>query len=253
MATLNLALRREDSNRMGTIHNTSAPTTYGGRMRSRVKTESPATYGGRVKYTARDGGAGELIMNSASFGPHGSGARVAFTIVDSCFGRILIATTRTGVCWIGLSDSDAHLEDELRGDLPAASCSRDNDGLVSIARNVVDFVGGRKSEIVVPVDFRATPFQLAVWQQLCAIPWGETRSYGEIARRLGRPDASRAVGAANGSNPLAIVIPCHRAVGADGSLTGYRWGLDYKRRLLTHERSLAQSEGPFRLTGQGNG
>lgn len=238
MATLNLALRREEYwQRMGNLNNASAP----------------AIYGGRVKYTARDGGAGELIMNSASFGPHGNGARVAFTIVDSCFGRILIATTRTGVCWIGLSDSDAHLEAELRGDLPAASCSRDNDGLVSIARNVVDFVAGRNPEILLPIDFRATPFQLAVWQQLCAIPWGETRSYGEIARRLGRPDASRAVGAANGSNPLAIVIPCHRAVGADGSLTGYRWGLEYKRRLIAHERSLAQSEGPFRLTGQTGG
>jgi AraC family transcriptional regulator of adaptative response/methylated-DNA-[protein]-cysteine methyltransferase len=189
-------------------------------------------------------------MNSASFGLRGEGARAAFTIVDSAFGRILIATTRTGVCWIGVSDSEAHLEAELRGDLPAASCARDNEGLATIARNVVDFVAGRSSEITLPVDFRATPFQLAVWQQLCAIPWGETRSYGEIARRLGRPDASRAVGAANGANPLALVIPCHRAIGADGSLTGYRWGLECKRRLITHERSLTQSEGPFRLTGQ---
>jgi len=253
MATLNLAWRREDWHRMGNLNNTSAPATYGGRMRNRVNTATPAIYGGQVKYTVRDGGAGELMMNSASFGPNGNGARVAFTIVDSCFDRILIATTRTGVCWIGLSDSDAHLEGELRGDLPAASCSHDNDGLAPIARNVVDFVAGRTSEIVLPVDFRATPFQLAVWQQLCAIPWGETRSYGEIARRLGRPDTSRAVGAANGANPLALVIPCHRAVGADGSLIGYRWGLEYKRRLLRHERSLAHREGPFSLTTQSRG
>jgi AraC family transcriptional regulator of adaptative response/methylated-DNA-[protein]-cysteine methyltransferase len=252
MATLNLALRREDSHRMGNLSNTSIPATYGGWMGNRVRTATRAIYGGRVKYTAREGGAGELIMNSASFGTKGNGARVAFTIVDSCFGRMLIATTRIGVCWVGLSDSDAHLEAELSGDLPAASCSRDRDGLASIARNVVDFVAGRTAEIILPVDFRATPFQIAVWQQLCAIPWGETRSYGEIARRLGRPDASRAVGAANGANPLALVIPCHRAVGADGSLTGYRWGLEYKRRLLRHERSLAQSEGPFSLTVQGS-
>jgi AraC family transcriptional regulator of adaptative response/methylated-DNA-[protein]-cysteine methyltransferase len=245
MATLNLALRRENWQRMGKSVNREAAAIDGGMNRG-----AAAIYGGRVKYTTRDGGAGEFVMNSASFGPHGDGARVAFAIVDSCFGRILIATTRTGVCWIGVSDSDARLEAELRGDLPAASCSRDNDGLAAIARNVVDFVAGRTSEIMLPIDFRATPFQLAVWQQLCAIPWGETRSYSEIARRLGRPDASRAVGAANGSNPLAIVIPCHRAVGADGSLTGYRWGLEYKRRLLRHERSLAQSEGPFSLTGQ---
>jgi AraC family transcriptional regulator, regulatory protein of adaptative response / methylated-DNA-[protein]-cysteine methyltransferase len=248
MATLNLALRRENWQRMGKRVNRGAAAIDGGMNRG-----AAAIYGGRLKYTARDGGAGELVMNSASFGPHGSGARVAFTIVDSGFGRMLIATTRTGVCWIGLSDSDAYLEAELRGDLRAASCSRDNDGLAAIARNVVDFVAGRTSEIVLPVDFRATPFQLAAWQQLCSIPWGETRSYGELARRLGRPDASRAVGAANGSNPLAIVIPCHRAIGADGSLTGYRWGLEYKRRLLGHERSLAQSEGPFRLAAQSSG
>jgi len=246
MATLNLALHREAWQRMGNSKNTSGF----GRVGSRVKTSAAAIYGGRVKYTARDVGAGELVMNSASFGPHGEGARVAFTVVDSDFGGILIATTRTGVCWIGVSDSASHLEAELRGDLPAASCARDDVGLATIARNVVEFVAGRSSEIMLPVDFRATPFQLAVWQQLCAIPWGETRSYGEIALRLGRPDASRAVGAANGANPLALVIPCHRAIGADGSLTGYRWGLEYKRRLLGHERALAYREGPFSLTAQ---
>ena len=249
MATLNLTLHREAWQRMGKSKNTNGFARIG----SRVKMRAAAIYGGRVKYAGRDAGAGELVMNSASFGPHGEGARVAFTVVDSEFGRILIATTRTGVCWIGVADSPAHLEAELRGDLPAASCARDDDGLAAIARNVVEFVAGRSSEIMLPVDFRATPFQLAVWQQLCAIPWGETRSYGEIARRLGRPDASRAVGAANGANPLALVIPCHRAIGADGSLTGYRWGLEYKRRLIAHERSLAQSEGPFRLMGQTGG
>jgi len=248
MATLNLALRRENWQRIGKRVYRGAAAIDGGMNRG-----AAAIYGGRLKYTARDGGAGELVMNSASFGPHGEGARVAFTVVDSNFDRILIASTRIGVCWIGVSDSDAYLEAELRGDLTAASCARDNVGLAAIARNVVDFVAGRTSEIVLPVDFRATPFQLAVWQQLCAIPWGETRSYSEIARRLGRPDASRAVGAANGANPLALVIPCHRAVGADGSLTGYRWGLEYKRRLLRHERSLAQSGGPFSLTVEGRG
>lgn len=269
MATLNVAVRCEESLRTRNIDNGGVAATYGqttgsrmktgttatdgGRMGTRVKTAAAAIYGGRLKYATHDAGSGELTMNSASFGAHGEGARIAFTVVDSDFGRILIASTRTGVCWIGVADSEAYLEAELRGDLPAASCARDNDGLAAIARNVVDFVAGRNSEIVIPVDFRATPFQLAVWQQLCAIPWGKTRSYGEIARRLGRPDASRAVGAANGANPLALVIPCHRAVGADGSLTGYRWGLEYKRRLLRHELALAHRESPFSLVGQGGG
>jgi AraC family transcriptional regulator of adaptative response/methylated-DNA-[protein]-cysteine methyltransferase len=201
--------------------------------------------GGRVEYPKDNGGAGELSVNGASYGVNGTGARVAFTVVDSSFGRLLIATTRVGVCWIGISDSDAHLEAELRSDLSAAEIARDDDGLEMLSHSVVDFIGGLTPEIVLPIDIRATPFQLAVWKELCAIAWGTTRSYGEIAKRLGRPDASRAVGAANGSNPLAIIIPCHRAIGADGSLTGYRWGLEYKRRLLDHERALAQTSLSF--------
>jgi AraC family transcriptional regulator of adaptative response/methylated-DNA-[protein]-cysteine methyltransferase len=197
--------------------------------------------GGLIRYAAGGGGAGALIVNRASYGPDGLGARIAFTIVDSRFGRILIGATRTGICWIGICDSDAHLETELRRDLSAAEFSRDDAGLAALARLVIDFVGGQTREITIPIDLRGTPFQISVWRELCAIPWGATRSYGEIARRLERPDASRAVGAANGSNPLAIIIPCHRAIGADGSLTGYRWGLEYKRRLLDHECALAQS------------
>jgi AraC family transcriptional regulator of adaptative response/methylated-DNA-[protein]-cysteine methyltransferase len=196
--------------------------------------------GGHVRYAAGHGGAGDLVVNGASYGPRGRGARIGYTIAESPFGHILIATTRTGVCWIGLSDSDSHLEAELRRDLPLAEVSRDDEGLAALARSVAEYIGGRTREIALPLDLRATPFQFAVWRQLCALPWGATLSYGEIARRLGRPEASRAVGHANGSNPLAIIIPCHRAIGADGSLTGYRWGVEFKRRLLEHESALAQ-------------
>jgi len=212
-------------------------------------------------------GTGELTVNRASYGSSGRGARVAFTIADSPFGRILIASTKTGVCWLGICDSDSRLEAELRtdlsaaeislADLPTVQTSRDDngraaaknsgvgDGLTGLARTVVDYISGRTREIALPIDIRATPFQIAVWRELCAIPRGTTRSYGEIARRLGRPEASRAVGHANGSNPLAIIIPCHRAIGADGSLTGYRWGLEYKRRLLDHESALVQTSLAF--------
>ncbi len=92
----------------------------------------------------------------------------------------------------------------------------------------------------------ATPFQLSVWRELCRIPEGATRSYGEIAARLGRPSAARAVGHANGSNPVSILIPCHRAIAADGKLTGYRWGLETKRRLLAFERARAERAGLHR-------
>jgi O-6-methylguanine DNA methyltransferase len=220
-----------------------------------------AAIGGQVKYKGNNSGAGELTVNRASYGPGGRGARIAFTIADSPLGRILIATTPVGLCWLGVGDSDARLETELRADLAAAEFThiaqpiredsrnaariaefaRDADGLATLARTVVDYVSGGSRDLAFAIDLRATPFQIAVWRELCAIPRGATRSYGEIARRLGRPDASRAVGRANGANPLAIVIPCHRAIGGDGSLTGYRWGLAYKRRLLEDECALAQA------------
>jgi AraC family transcriptional regulator of adaptative response/methylated-DNA-[protein]-cysteine methyltransferase len=196
---------------------------------------APIELAGYVKYTAGDGGMGELVSRPASYGAKGKGARVAFRIVASRFGRILIATTGIGVCWIGICDSDARLERELRTDLRAAEIARDDQGMKALAQTVIDYVEGRSNEVSLPIDVRGTPFQLAVWRELCAIPRGATRSYGEIARELGRPDASRAVGHANGANRLAIIIPCHRAIGADGSLTGYRWGIEYKRALLDHE------------------
>ena len=106
---------------------------------------------------------------------------------------------------------------------------------------------GQRRDFDLPLRPRGSPFQLTVWQELMRIPYGETRTYGEIARSLGRPEASRAVGAANGRNPLSIVVPCHRVVGADGSLTGYGGGLKRKRWLLEHERAVVERASGFRL------
>jgi AraC family transcriptional regulator, regulatory protein of adaptative response / methylated-DNA-[protein]-cysteine methyltransferase len=186
---------------------------------------------------------GELVLTDASYGPHGRGARIIYAIVDSPFGRILVSATAHGVCWIGIHESNVRLESDLRGDFPAAEILRDDDAIRGLARKILDYINGESLDL--PLDICATLFQHDVWRELCTIPRGATRSYGEIARRLGRPDASRAVGHANGSNPVAIVIPCHRAIGSDGTLTGYRWGLEYKRRLLDHERALAQSSLPL--------
>jgi AraC family transcriptional regulator, regulatory protein of adaptative response / methylated-DNA-[protein]-cysteine methyltransferase len=195
-----------------------------------------------VRYLSRND-SGELVLTDTSYGPHGRGARIMYTVVDSPFDHILVhilvAATTHGVCWVGIHESDARLEAELRDDFPAAEVMRDDYAIRGLACKIVDYINGEGLDL--PLDIRATPFQRDVWRELCAIPWGATRSYGEIARRLGRPDASRAVGHANGSNPVAIVIPCHRAIGSDGALTGYRWGLECKRRLIDHERSLAQS------------
>jgi methylated-DNA-[protein]-cysteine S-methyltransferase len=106
------------------------------------------------------------------------------------------------------------------------------------ARQLAEYVAGARTAFDVPLDLRGTPFQLRAWRALAAIPYGETVSYAEQARRLGRPHAVRAVGAANGRNPVPIVLPCHRIVGSDGSLTGFGGGLDVKRALLDHEAGL---------------
>ncbi len=102
---------------------------------------------------------------------------------------------------------------------------------------LAEYVAGRRRSFTVPLDVQGTPFQRCVWETVAAIPYGETRSYSAVAQALGQPSAVRAVGAANGANPLPIIIPCHRVIGADGTLVGYGGGLDVKRWLLAHERS----------------
>ncbi len=186
------------------------------------------------------GGVSELLVEAAAMPVRKQPNQITYAIADSSAGRLVIATTRQGLCWIGIHDSVKYLESELRKDHPQAEVSRDDAQTRELARMIVAEITNDSSALELPLDIRATPFQLAVWRELCAIPRGATRSYGEIARQLGRPDASRAVGHANGSNPLAVIIPCHRAIGSNGALTGYRWGLEYKRRLLEHERALAQ-------------
>ncbi|HSD22515.1 MAG TPA: methylated-DNA--[protein]-cysteine S-methyltransferase [Anaeromyxobacter sp.] len=136
-----------------------------------------------------------------------------------------------------------HLPGERRS--PIAATERPEDPvLAAAAKQLEDYFAGRRTTFDLPLRPRGTPFQRAVWDALRAIPPGETRSYGEIARAVGRPAAVRAVGAANGRNPLAIVVPCHRVIGAGGTLTGYAGGLEAKRWLLAHEA---------RLTGGGAG
>ncbi|HJU11946.1 MAG TPA: methylated-DNA--[protein]-cysteine S-methyltransferase [Candidatus Binataceae bacterium] len=190
---------------------------------------------------------GELSVAGASYGPGGAGAIISYTIESTELGLILIAGTVHGINWLGIHESEPYLESELRGDFPQAEVVRDDDGLRELAGKVIAFVGYSQASLDLPLDIRATPFQLAVWRELCAIPPGETRSYGEIARRLGDGHRARAVGHANGSNPLALLIPCHRAIGANGKLTGYRWGLEYKQRILDYERRQKIDSAALRL------
>ncbi len=178
---------------------------------------------------------------NASYGPGGDGAAIAYAIADSALGRLLVAGTRRGICFAAMGEADSTLVAELRRDYPRATIrvadpNRREDARVGRWANALaDYVAGRSKMPAPPMDIRGTPFQFAVWEQLRAIPPGETRSYSEIARRIGRPRAIRAVGTANGANPVSIIIPCHRAIRASGHLGGYRWGLDRKRKLLEME------------------
>lgn len=176
-----------------------------------------------------------LGMTPTIYRRGGAGMRIGYTIVDSPLGRLLIAATATGVCFVSLGDSDSMLEAALRGDYHAAEIVRDEAGLRETARAVVAHLRGRQPHLDLPLDIRGTAFQRQVWEALRAIPYGETRTYGELAAAIGKPSAARAVGHACGSNPVSLLIPCHRAVGSHGQLTGYRWGVDKKEKLLAQE------------------
>lgn len=175
----------------------------------------------------------------ATWGPRGRGAEISYTIAYSPFGRMLVAVTARGICALSVHQSDEWQESELRRDFREAKISRDDGAARPAAQAVLRYLRGETARCEAPLDISGTPFQLSVWRELLAIPEGATRSYGEIAARLGRPSAARAVGHANGSNPVSILIPCHRAIGANGKLTGYRWGLETKKKLLAFERARA--------------
>jgi AraC family transcriptional regulator of adaptative response/methylated-DNA-[protein]-cysteine methyltransferase len=178
-----------------------------------------------------------LGMTPASYGARGAGATIAFTIAGSPLGRLLVAMTERGVCRVTLGDDDAALERALYDEFSAAEVVRDDDALHAVVGEVLRRIGGDEPAVELPLDVRGTAFQQQVWRELTTIPRGETRSYREVAEAVGKPAAARAVGNACGSNPVAIVVPCHRVVAADGGLGGFGWGLDRKRVLLDNEQA----------------
>jgi len=135
-----------------------------------------------------------------------------------------------------LVGGDAGLSDLLfPGSEPRDETGRDRLAFADVAAQLDDYFAGQRRQFNLQLDLNGTPFQLAVWEQLRTIPYGTTVTYGELARRIGRPDRIRAVGGAVGRTPVPIIVPCHRVIGADGSLTGYGGGLPRKRALLAHE------------------
>jgi AraC family transcriptional regulator of adaptative response/methylated-DNA-[protein]-cysteine methyltransferase len=165
--------------------------------------------------------------------------RIRFTSAASGAGRMLLAGTERGLCAVYLGDNDAQLEAELKDEFPAAERQRDDEGLHAWVNAIVEHLSGRQPDLDLPLDVQATAFQRRVWQELRAIPYGHTRSYSAIARTLGHPGAVRAVARACASNPVSLVIPCHRVVREDGGLGGYRWGLERKQALLAHEKEMS--------------
>ncbi|HEX9568381.1 MAG TPA: bifunctional DNA-binding transcriptional regulator/O6-methylguanine-DNA methyltransferase Ada [Rhodospirillales bacterium] len=183
-----------------------------------------------------------LGMTPATYAKGGKGAAIAFATASSPLGRLLVAATDKGVAMVALGDDDEMLEQELAREFPLACLSRDRGRLAGHVENVLARLAGMKTSAALPLDVRATAFQGRVWRALQEIPLGETMSYGAIAEMIGRPNAARAVGRACASNPVAVVVPCHRAVGAAGALTGYRWGVERKRKLLATEREAGRKK-----------
>ncbi len=165
--------------------------------------------------------------------PDARAATIAVTVFDSPVGPLRIAATDAGVRAVLWPD------DQARVPLTATVDDPQHPVLVQAVQELAEYFAGERIEFDVPLDPVGTPFQRAAWDALRTIPYGATVSYGEQARRMGDGRKARAVGAANGKNPLSIVVPCHRVVGADGSLTGFAGGIDTKAWLLAHERSHA--------------
>ena len=180
---------------------------------------------------------GELLgMSPASARRGAPGEVIRYTLADTSLGRLVVASTERGVCLVAFGDSDAELAEEVRRRFPRADVRPDDAGSGAWVDAIVGLVDDPGGAAELPLDVRGTVFQRQVWSALRQIRAGETVTYGQLAAAIGRPTATRAVAQACGSNPVAVAVPCHRVIGADGSLTGYRWGVDRKRELLDREQ-----------------
>lgn len=172
-------------------------------------------------------------MTNAS-NPTGRSESIHYAAKKTRFGWIAAGAAERGLCWLALASSRAEAEASLRQTFPEAKLSRDPTLEAEIDAAVAS-VEGESAVPAAPLDLRGTAFQLKVWRALCKIPRGQTRSYSQFAKELGRPTAVRAVARACAANRVALLVPCHRVVGASGALTGYRWGVERKRQLLAAE------------------
>ncbi len=180
-----------------------------------------------------------LGMKPAQYRAGGRDARIEFAIGDCSLGAILVARSQRGVCAISLGDDPDLLLRELQDRFPRAELVGGDAGFEQLVAQVVGLIEQPNLGGELPLDVRGTAFQQRVWQALRRIPPGETASYAQIAQRIGAPTSVRAVAGACAANTLAVAIPCHRVVRGDGTLSGYRWGVERKRELLSRERASA--------------
>ena len=211
------------------------------RLKSELKSGADvtrATYAAGYGSSSRlyEGAAAELGMTPATYRRGGDGVAIDYSVAATPLGWLLVARTEKGICAVRLGDDPTDLENGLGAEHPRSRIARDDAALQPVVDQIVKSVTGNAPHLDLPLDIQATSFQRRVWEALCAIPRGEIRTYGQIAAAIGQPEAVRAVGRAFGANPVALAIPCHRVVAADGGLGGYRWGVERKRQLLEAER-----------------
>jgi AraC family transcriptional regulator, regulatory protein of adaptative response / methylated-DNA-[protein]-cysteine methyltransferase len=178
----------------------------------------------------------QLGMTPATYRKGGMGMTIGYSIARSRLGKVLVAATERGVSAVYLGDSETKLVEELKDEYPRAELVAADHSFERWVKEIVQRVEGKPPRIELPLDLQATAFQRRVWQELQRIPAGTTLTYSQVARAGGNPKAVRAVARACATNPVSIIVPCHRVVRQDGNLAGYRWGLSRKEQLLAQER-----------------
>jgi AraC family transcriptional regulator, regulatory protein of adaptative response / methylated-DNA-[protein]-cysteine methyltransferase len=239
--------------RMFRDHTGLTPRSYAQGVRAR-RLHASLAGGNRVVDAVADAGFGSesrvyektaslLGMTPGAARRGGQGERIRTAFADCPFGRLLVGATDKGVCFIGFAEPDDALMGDLRRRFPRAEVTTDDPALAGTVRAVLDFLREPKQALDLPLDLRGTAFQQRVWRTLCDIPAGETRTYAQLAEMAGNPKAIRAVARSCATNPVSLAVPCHRVIGSDGTLTGYRWGVPRKQALLEQERKLADVPG----------
>jgi AraC family transcriptional regulator of adaptative response/methylated-DNA-[protein]-cysteine methyltransferase len=179
-----------------------------------------------------------LGMTPREFQKGGSGVTIQYAVVPCPLGLAMVAGTERGISFVGFGNERTMLEQELKKEFPKATLEKAAKSFHAWVNTIVDYIKHPRDEIKLPLDIRGTAFQQRVWQALREIPVGRTSTYTEVAAKIGRPAAVRAVARACATNPTCVIVPCHRVLRKGGNLSGYRWGLDRKRQLLKREGAL---------------